>query len=431
MLSKEENELLTHVGPGTPMGDLLRQYWLPVMFSWELSEPDCDPVRFRLLCEDLIAFRDTHGRVGLLANHCSHRGASLFYGRNEQGGLRCVYHGWKYDVAGNCVDMPNEPPESNFKDKIHHPAYPCVERGGLVWTYMGPRADPPGFPDFEWVSVPENQRSVPYKVLRECNWVQALEGDIDTSHLYILHSRLNPDDPPSYGVYHPDRHPHLELVHTDLGLAYGARRQEADGTYYWRISQFMMPIFTLFPAYGSTVPGHMWVPMDDERTMVWDLRWDPLKPLPEATTVRADAAGRASLGEFLPATSEAGGRWHPRANRGNDHLLDREAQRTKSFTGLPSIPLQDTAVQESMGSILDRTVEHLGTSDAAVIQMRRRLIDAAMALREHGVTPPGVDEPERYRARSASVSLPSDANWLEATRGWLEARADLPSSAAS
>ena len=176
------------------------------MLTSELEEPGGDPLRVRLLGEDLVMFRDSNGRVGLLAENCSHRGVSLFFGRNEHGGLRCIYHGWMYDVSGVCMDMPSEPDDSNFKDKVRHPAYPCRENGGMIWTYMGPREVPPPMPELEWTQVPEENRRFG-SFVRDCNWVQALEGDIDTSHLYFLHGRLNPEDPPSVGVYHPDKRP--------------------------------------------------------------------------------------------------------------------------------------------------------------------------------------------------------------------------------
>src|SRR5437870_753037 len=189
MLNKADNELLTRVGAGTPMGELMRQYWLPVLHSWEI-EPDGPPFRVRLLGEDLIAWRDSNDQPALIGEHCPHRGASLFFGRNEECGLRCVYHGWKYDVDGRCVDQPNEPAESNFKNKIRATAYRAVDWGGVIFAYLGPRQDnPPGLPQFEWALVPEAQRHHQYKAVLDCNWMQALEGDIDTSHLYFLHSR--------------------------------------------------------------------------------------------------------------------------------------------------------------------------------------------------------------------------------------------------
>lgn len=421
----EESEILTRVGPGTPMGDLLRQYWIPVMLSEELADSDGAPMRVRLLNEDLIIFRDTSGRVGLLENHCPHRGASLFFGRNEEEGLRCVYHGWKYDVAGNCVDIPNEPPESNFKDKIHHRAYRCREYGGMIWSYMGPRKMPPELPKLEWALVPPEQRSLS-PVLRECNWVQALEGDIDTAHLYFLHARLNADEERTpqndNGVYHEDRHPRLHLVETPYGLVYGAQRDDGPDHYYWRITQFMFPFHTFFPPGGfAGVPGHIWVPLDDYNTMVWSVSWNPLEPL-----VRRQQWTRTDAPQFLPFTSDALGRWRSTANKTNDYMIDRERQRTRTYTGIPTIPLQDQAVTESMGPISDRSREHLGSTDAMIIRVRLALIGAARALRDQGTTPPCVDEPELYGVRSASMVLPRDADWTQATREHLKAFTDLP-----
>jgi phthalate 4,5-dioxygenase oxygenase subunit len=428
VLSKEENELLTRVGQGTAMGDLLRQYWIPALVSEELPDPDGPPLRVRLLGEDLVAFRDSNGSVGLIQNNCPHRGASLFFGRNEEAGIRCVYHGWKFSADGTCVDMPNEPAESDFRHKVRAVAYPTRECGGVVWTYMGPRSQPPPLPDLEWMAVPAENR-VMSKTLRECNWVQALEGDIDTAHLYFLHSRIldsNPDtvyaaaDP---GVFHEDRHPRLHLVRTDYGLMYGAQRDHDESRYYWRITQFMMPSHTLFPPGGLRgVPGHIWVPVDDEHTMVWFLIWNP-----------TGAAGPVEHGLFgshpesyQPNTSHPLGQWRYVANRSNDYQIDRGVQRTKTYTGIPTIPLQDQAITESMGPIYDRSQEHLGSTDAMVIQVRRRLLDAAYALRDEGITPPGVDHPEQYRVRTASVILDRNVEWQAATQEVLKAFNGLP-----
>ena len=435
MLSMEENELLTRVGPGTPMGELMRQYWLPLLLSAELPEQDGRPQRVRLLGEDLIAFRDSSARVGLLADHCSHRGASLFFGRNEENGLRCVYHGWKYDVEGHCVDMPNEPPESNFKDKIRQRSYPCRELNGIIWTYMGPRDIPPPLPEFEWATVPETQRSVkPF--VRNCNWLQALEGDIDSSHSSFLHSVLKQEQIDNRGteLKHVDRHPRFEVMDTDYGVAIVARRTPDPEHFYWRITQFLMPIFTMFPPTGpqaQTVPGHIWIPLDDHTTLVWDLRWDPLKPLPDggafSRPVLGQKAGRtlftANEG-YLPATSEPASRWRFTANRANDYQLDYEAQKTTRFSGIPTIPLQDQAMTESMGAVMDRSSEHLGSTDAGIIRVRRYLTQAVRALEQHGTTPPGVGNPFVFRVRSASGILPQDVPWLEGTRDWVRARPD-------
>ncbi|HET9318973.1 MAG TPA: Rieske 2Fe-2S domain-containing protein, partial [Bryobacteraceae bacterium] len=243
MLTKEENDLLGRVGPGTATGELMRQYWLPALLSSELPDPDARPVRLRLLGENLIAFRDSAGQVGILANNCPHRGASLFFGRNEEQGLRCVYHGWKFDTSGRCVDMPNEPPESNFKEKVRALAYPTAERGGIVWLYMGPRSTPPPFPDIEPLASAECQTSA---IFRDCNWLQALEGDIDTSHLGFLHlGAVEPEQtkPGSFDYYTvKDRAPRYSVVDTDFGTMYGAYRPAEADTDYWRLACYLFPV---------------------------------------------------------------------------------------------------------------------------------------------------------------------------------------------
>jgi hypothetical protein len=292
---------------------------------------------------------------------------------------------------------------------------------------MGPRSQPPSLPDLEWNMVPPEHTCI-WKAVRECNWVQALEGDIDTSHLYFLHSRLDPGDDASLGVWHPDRHPRLELVPTDYGVKYGARRDEDEEHYYWRITQFLLPIYAFFPPGGfAGVPGHIWLPIDDEHTMAWSVMVNPAAPLTEQQ--RAMLGGRSN-GEYLPETSDPVGRWRLAANKGNDYFRDYEVQKTKTFTGIKSIFLQDQAVTESMGSVLNRSAEHLGTSDAMVIQVRKRLMDAARALRDAGVTPDGVDDPAMYGVRSASMVLPKTADWTEGTAEVLRAFSGLPVASA-
>ncbi len=250
MLSKEDNELVTQVGPGTPMGNLMREYWVPAGLSSEFGR-DGNPVRVLLLGERLIGYRDTNGRVGLMQDNCPHRGASMFFGRNEECGLRCVYHGWKFDVDGNCVDMPNEPAESNFKHKVKAVAYPCQERNGLIWTYMGSRETPPALPDLEANMLPEGEWTV-QAALRECSWLQALEGDIDTSHLAFLHhgARKAEDTKPGTFAYYnlSDRAPRYEVVDTDYGAMYGAYRPAGEGNQYWRFAQYLFPFYVMIPS---------------------------------------------------------------------------------------------------------------------------------------------------------------------------------------
>jgi phthalate 4,5-dioxygenase oxygenase subunit len=432
MLGREDNELLCRVDRGTPMGELVRQYWIPALVSSELPEADGAPARVRLLGENLIAFRVTSGKVGLLQSHCPHRGASLFFGRNEEEGLRCAYHGWKFDCEGACVDMPNEPPESNFKSKVRARAYPCVERNGIVWTYMGPRPTPPPLPDIE-PNLVTTEEVVVQKALRECNWFQALEGDVDTSHLGFLHlGSVQPEDtkPGTFDRYLvTDRAPKYDVVDTEFGTSYGCYRPAEPDTYYWRIAHFLFPFYTMIPTgvLGMQVLVRAWVPVDDAHTMFWSLAVPSTRMGRGATggatalqsgAQRAAAAGGLAGGHgFLPDTTDWLGRFRLVQNKDNDYLIDREAQRAgRSFTGIAGIHQQDQAITESMGPIIDRTGEHLGTSDAMVIRTRRRVLNAAKAFRDRGETPPGVDAPRVYRYRSGGVILPRDVSWLEATR---------------
>jgi nitrite reductase/ring-hydroxylating ferredoxin subunit len=431
MLSSAENELLTRVGPGTPMGELLRQYWQPFLRTSDLPAWNGRPLRVKLLGERLIAFRDSAGTVGLLAENCAHRGASLFFGRNEEAGLRCVYHGWKFSAEGRCLDMPNEPPESNFRDKVRQTAYPCLERGGVVWTYMGSSAgDPPPLPDLEWNMVPADQCYLALRV-QDCNWTQVMEGEIDSSHAGFLHTRLDEERDVRIGLERGgsrgllykmrDRHPRFETLDTDYGVAIAARRAAEEDSYYWRITQFLMPFFTLIPPYGNdpVFGGHAWVPIDDEITLSFGFTYHPTKPLPAAERGfglgfdgRSVEGLHPSPDVFLAPTSEPYGQFRPKINAGNDYMIDWDAQRTERFSGLPGLWPQDAACQESMGAIYDRSQERLGMSDSGIIRTRRRLMLAARALREQGIAPPGVKTPQAYRVRSAAVVLPKPSGWI-------------------
>jgi phthalate 4,5-dioxygenase len=417
MLSPEENALLTRTGPGTPMGALLRRYWVPALLAAELAEPDGPPVRVQLLGERLVAFRATDGRLGLVEEHCPHRGASLFFGRNEECGLRCVYHGWKFDADGRCLDMPSEPEESTFKDRIRLGAYPCAERGGVIWAYLGPAERQPALPELEWVLLPEDQRFAS-KRLQECNWLQAMEGGIDSSHISFLHRNFDPDDgrlPNSRGQEYlrRDRHPRFEVVDVDFGLLIGARRTVDAEHYYWRITPWLMPWYTMIPPFGDNpIGGHAWVPVDDERCWAWSVDWHPARPLGDEELAKY-RSGTGIHSALLPGT------FRPRANRDNDYLVDREAQRARSMTGIQGISAQDAAVQESQGPIYDRTTEHLGGSDAGIIAARRRLLQAVRALAA-GEEPPGLDAASQ-RMRSASLVLPQGVPFVEGARDALTA----------
>jgi len=419
------------------MGDLLRQYWHPFLYPWEL-EPDGPPLRIRLLGEDLVAFRDTAGQVGLVQNNCPHRGASLFFGRNEEGGLRCVYHGWKYDATGACVDMPNEPPESSaiapshFKHKIHISAYPCLERGGMVWTYMGPLNPPPPMPGLEFLDLNDNQRFY-WKRVQTSNWVQAMEGDIDQSHNSFLHTWLNPGNDTTFRsritqIRARDTHPVFEVVDTDYGVCVAARRNAEEDTWYIRITQFLLPNHTMTGPYGENPmrPWRCWVPIDDENTLVLGANFHPLRPLKEnerggGSRRAAGPGGYRVRGNVFyvepedraPATSKPFGAWYPLDSLENDLRIDREVQKTLTFSGIPVFWAQDGGTQLSMGKIFDRTKEHLGTTDLGIIATRRSLIRAARALRERGITPPGVADPEMYKVRAAALEIKKGTPWFE------------------
>jgi phenylpropionate dioxygenase-like ring-hydroxylating dioxygenase large terminal subunit len=406
MLAREENELISRVAPDTPMGATMRRYWMPALLAWELPEPDCPPVRVKLLGEDLVAFRDTQGRVGLLEEYCPHRRVSLFFGRNEECGLRCVYHGWKFDVDGHCVDMMNEPEELNFKNKVRATSYPTVEVGGIIWAYMGPPELQPSLPKFAWTQVPATHLHVT-KVIQECNWLQGLEGGIDTSHAQILHRSFTATiGPTSRGPR--GGAPTVEVDVTNYGYRYAGIYPRPDGVSFIRTYQFVMPFHQLRPSTtdrgNPSVAGHIWVPMDDDNTMVYNWEYSITdEPLNEEDRLER-RLGNGPL-EVDQTT------FRSQRHRANNYLLDRQAQKTKNFTGIEGVNTQDRAVQESMGRIVDRSREHLGPADKAIIQARRLLLQAIRIVQEGGT--PGGLEPTYYTLWAPEGVLPQTADWRE------------------
>jgi phthalate 4,5-dioxygenase len=419
MTSRSENELLTRVGPGTAMGNLMRQYWLPACLSSELVA-DGDPLRLMLLGERLIAFRDSVGQIGIMDHRCPHRCASLFHGRNEEGGLRCVYHGWKFDTAGNCIDMPNLRADQDFRHKVKANAYKATERGGLVYVYMGERKAAPPLPALEAMLCQPGETDLSCR-LRECNWLQALEGDIDTSHFSFLHTgkveaaHIDPDHMDRFQLI--NRAPEYHVSTTDWGSMYTAYRPAQPGHTYYRFAHFVMPFWTLFPNGPLTdnIIAQAWVPMDDTHTMSFNLNWNR-RTMPLTVTRSGEPIPFLDRGTpALPNTADWFGRWRPVANQSNDYLIDREAQRTVSYSGIEGVFPQDSAATESMGDITDRTFEHLAPSDRMIIVTRRLLLDAARALRDNGTVPPLVDDPERSAGvRSGELIAPSSQSWLDA-----------------
>jgi nitrite reductase/ring-hydroxylating ferredoxin subunit len=371
------------------MGELMRRYWIPAAFSHQIENADGPPVRVRLMGENLVLFRDTQGRPGLLGEYCPHRTASLFFGRNEEGGLRCVYHGVKFDVDGTCLDVPCVPQGSNVKDKVRAKSYPCVERGDLVWTYMGPPEHKPAFPDLEWALVPKAQR-FSTRHIQECNWLQGLEGGFDASHLSFLHSGLV--DMRKGRTDHdrrivPTRH---EVAPLDFGFAVAGGRELANGNISWHVDVMLFPFHKIIPSVP--LAAHIWAPIDDENTMLYSVNFHPERPLTDEDLER-ELAWRGIHTENIPGSE------HAKANKSNDYLIDRDLQASGcSYTGMTGLGVQDCAMQESMGPIADRTKEFLFAGDAGIVRIRRLLLQALKDFAD-GKPLIGMD-PAGYRVRS-------------------------------
>ena len=418
MLTQEENVLLTQTGPGTPMGELFRRFWIPACLSEEIPGADCPPIRVRLLSEDLIAFRDSNGVPGLVDAYCPHRGAPLFFGRNEEGGLRCVYHGWKYDVTGKCVDLPNSPEGETYKDKVTIKAYPAFEGGGMIWAYMGPKEKAPPKPQYEWLDLGKDRFFI-RKYLLGCNYFQSMEGDYDPSHAGILHSTLkegqrNPGssimgNSTAQGQGRRIRTDNTTTVYEDtpFGALGTSSSPSGDGQQYVGIHYFFMPSAT---SIGFSGPGvyssNIRIPIDDENCYLYRLRWS-YEAFSE-TQVYEDNSGGYIYPEQIPGTYIAV------ANKDNDYLINRVMQKNFNFTGITSFPVQDNAlIEDQRGPVMDRRQEHLVSADAPIISIRKRLLQAARDLME-GQEPEGPNNPASYRVHEASMELPADMPLEEA-----------------
>ena len=420
MVSETESNLLTKVGPETPMGNLMRCYWIPAAKSSELVA-DGDPLRLMLLGEKLIAFRDSSGNVGIMDHRCPHRCASFFFGRNEGNGLTCVYHGWKFDAEGNCVDMPNVPADQNFKHKVKAKAYKTEEFNGLIWVFMGDQENVPPLPAIEPALLEEGEVRFIF-AQRKCNWLQALEGDIDTSHFSWLHAgsieldQVPADNPGKYQL--TNRAPDYHVADTDWGTMYGAYREtDNPDELYWRVAQFLFPFWTMPPDgdFKEHVIARAWVPMDDEHTMFVHISW-----VKNAQGLRVDKAGDPLPGiklgmDFEPNDSSWFGRWQLSSNESNDYRIEREAQKRNNYTGITGIHLQDQAITESMGAVTDHGFEHLAPSDRMIIQTRKSLVNAANALAKETKSPPGSVETDVFlNARAGDFLADRNLDWREA-----------------
>ena len=427
MLSREDNETLVRVGPGTPMGRLMRLHWIPFLRSSDVQR-DGQPHRVRLLGEDLVAFRDSSGRVGLVDHACPHRGAPMVFGRNEDDGLRCVYHGWKFGTDGRCQDMPAEPANSPMCARMKITAYPVQERNGMLWAYMGTDPAPP-LPQLEWNLVPEEQVAISIRV-QECNWLQALEGEIDSAHAAILHGRVDQDGAIAQWKQAQDLAPTFECVPHEAGISIGSRRKLDAERQYIRVNQFLMPFYTLVPPFSQfpELSGHAWVPIDDEHTLCIMFSYHPTQPFYEKTRAlfksghRGRETGHASEGSFetRPVTDPFPKYWS-KYNRGNAYQFSAALQDTYN-SGLPGLWVQDAAAQSGVAPIYDRSKEHLGTSDTGIARTRRMLLDTVSRLVKDGQRPASADKPQSLMWRAVSLTIPAGGNWSELGREFMQAR---------
>ena len=422
MLTEQENVTLTRTGPATPMGKTFRQYWMPALLSRELPAPDCPPKRMRLLGEDFIAFRDTEGTVGIVEPRCPHRGANLFFGRNADCGLRCAYHGWKFNTQGECTDIPivDAQVAEQLRPKASIRALEVREWGDMIWAYLGDGAAP-GLPQFEFATMPPEHRFVSKK-FQQCNYAQAAEGGIDTAHFSFLHAGIHDGEPASllYGVrgatvptpgenepsgpasfrwMAADPTPQFSIVEHDGGFMIGAARKTDDDDLYWRFTQFLMPNHSLAPGSlpGQTIFANTWVLVDDTSCWIYCYAWNPDRPLTEAE--------RSSFGAGAAIFAEVDDEYMPVRKRENDYLIDRQWQQEASFTGIDGISEQDQAIADSQGVIADRTHELLGQTDLAVVRFRRMMLNAAKVVAA-GERPLGVDSPDAYAIRSGATVVP-------------------------
>jgi phthalate 4,5-dioxygenase oxygenase subunit len=421
MMTREENTLLTRTGRGTPGGELLRRYWQPVALSEELRS-GAAPLSVKILGEDLVLFRDDNGRAGLLGIHCSHRGTDLSYGRVEDGGLRCLYHGWLYDVEGRCLQQPGEPGGGEHRDAIRHLAYPCKEAGGVVFTYMGPGA-PPLLPSYEFLNAASDHLYVA-KIFHECNYLQANEGNIDPVHLSFLHRFLENRQEQYRGVRGAEEShynlvarnivPIIDVELVDFGVRiYTVRRLEGDKAYL-RVSYFILPNLSAFPGQtggeGYSVNWH--VPIDDDHHWKYTFVYSAGVALDEKIINRERS-------EMTPD-------YRLVRNQDNRFMQDRESMKNKTYAGMGSgFQAHDAFATASQGAIQDRTDEHLVSSDKAIVAARKLLEKAIRDVQEGREPPHVIREPSQNRIPHLLVisdMILNGGDWKEYTRN-LEAEA--------
>ena len=387
MMSREENDLLCRVEGDAPMGQLMRRHWIPALLSEEVPEPDGEPVPVRLFGEDLVAWRDTDGNVGLMDRSCPHRRASLVFGRNEDGGLRCLYHGWKLDVKGNVIEMPSEPAGACEAMKVKHTAYLTHEHGGFVWAWMGPQEQVPPFQPPAWAPTPDCKVSI-VKINIDCNWAQVLEGAIDSAHSSTLHS--SDITPSKVGATQPkgniflrpstDKAPRILAQPTDYGFKYAAIRRpirDADTLDYVRMTIYVAPFTALIPPNNLYNVANVNVPIDDHHTAFHFISWShPGGGAWDQEDYRRLLRGQIGI--------DVDRRYNKKRVLANNYLQDRQAMKAGNFTGIQGFPNQDVAMWETMGSIADRGIERLGASDVAIVEFRRLMVEAVRRFRDTG-----------------------------------------------
>ena len=416
MLSEEDNVLLTRTGPATGMGQLFRRFWQPVALAAEVPDPDGPPIRVTILGEDFRIFRATDGTFGVISPRCPHRGADMFFGRNEGGGITCAYHGWKFATDGRCLAIPTMEPgpaRERAEQNVRLHALPAKEAGGLVWAYLGPKDIAQALPELEFLTMPLSHVFVSKK-LQQCNWAQACEGGLDTAHFSFLHMPVSDSkdvterlmakvssDTDTVRWMRADGAPRFTILDHPAGLVLGAARRGDGDNNYWRVSQFLMPNHGLTPnAFpGESYHGQCWVPIDDTSCWIYNYTWNPDRPLTEAER------GRYRAGSGVHAEVDA--QYIPIRRRENDYLIDRNKQKSENYTGIDGVSEQDAAIQDSQGTIADRTTEHLGPTDMGVIRFRRLILGAAKDL-QNGTPPEAAAHPEAFRTRGGGAIAHKD-----------------------
>lgn len=427
MTTAKENQQLTRVGKGTPMGDFMRLFWIPAVPSSDLLK-DGEPVRLRLLGEDMIAFRDTKGRVGLLAPYCAHRRAELYFGRNEDCGLRCVYHGWKFDVEGTIVETPNTTANITASQRT----YRSQERNGVVWAFLGD-TEPPPLPDLEFNLLPRENVFWTLRV-QDTNWLQGVEGNIDSTHAPLLHKRI--DRPMRAPLFSYDNEAHFEATEADWGVAVGARRNVESGGYHWRVNNFIFPFYAMIPPITGDPQLQLavFVPMDDETTISWLISYHPVEALSRGIldvyhNRRSDGTetGHLSKEATIPVDQLDGTlpfiKYWPRYNRANNYGQNFDRQRYKYYSGIPGIWAQDGGIQGTMGAITDRTAETLCSSDLGIVKTRRLLLRVTSDFVDKGVVPACAKDPSVFRVRGVGVRSDS-ASFADAVEQYVYREGD-------